>query len=171
MVQFVLTVDTTNQFTSLMKLMADTGIHFKITEPNTKLFAKMLKAAKAEEDLDIFYDTAISTMSDTYITPEHLDTPVPCRSSCSKPVFLQPTQHFKKFCDSTWLNSKGLIHKELALYFVEQQLKMRGIKRDGIIIYTNDYLRDLFQTNAAIIYEKDIPSYVDQLFVAHSKDS
>ena len=171
MVQFVLTIDTTTQFTRLMKLMADTGIHFKITEPNTKLFAKMLKAAKAEEDLDIFYDTAVSTMSDTYITPEHLDKPIPSRPSSEKPVFLQPTAHFKRFCDTPWLNSKGLMNKELALYFVERQLKMRKIKRDGDIIYTNDYLRDLFQTNAYIIYEKDIPAYIDEFFVAHSKDS
>jgi len=171
MVQFVLTIDTTHQFTSLMKLMADTGIHFKITEPNTKLFAKMLKAAKEEEDLDILYDTDISRISDTYITPEHLDMPVPSKLTPEKPVFLQPTPHFKRFCDSAWLNSKSLMNKDLALYFVERQLKMRNIKRDGDIIYTNDYLRDLFQTNAYIIYEKDIPSYVDEFFVAHSKDS
>jgi len=154
MVQFIVTVDTPSNFTKIMKFFGNTGIQFKIAESNTHLFAKMLKAVKEERE------------------KEQLETsPIEEKSESIESVYMQPTDHFKIFCGSAWLTPKGLITKKLALYFLEQQIRMRKIKKDGDIIYTNDYLRDLLQVNLPIIYEKDIPSYINTLFVAHSKDS
>jgi hypothetical protein len=45
------------------------------------------------------------------------------------------------------------------------------VKRQGDLVYTNDYLRRLFNTDAQTLSKQDILTAVDSFFVAHSKNS
>lgn len=78
--------------------------------------------------------------------------------------YRQSTAHFREFCGPEWLTKKGLISKKLALAFVQNQMKTRGIMDSGGKIWLDEYFRNLFNTTAASIYTSEIPRYVEGFF-------
>lgn len=75
----------------------------------------------------------------------------------------KPTEHFKEFCGSEWLNPDGRISQRCVLDFFDQQCKIRKIRTENGQIFLNDWAKKLFQTNAETIPRAAILDYITPL--------
>ena len=161
MAQVTVTIHTSTQLSSFLQFLSATDIRFSVTEENIPPFTRLLHEAQGVGLLSPSINSKLSTSwgnTDIRVFPVE-------RQATTKPhEYLQPTPHFKSFCTHQYLNSAGRISKEGAMYFVECQITAQGVKRQGDIVYTNDYLRRLFATDALTLSKKDIAAAVDSFF-------
>jgi len=78
----------------------------------------------------------------------------------------KPTEHFKEFCGSHCLNSDGLTSCEDVLYIINNNIRNQRIKKEGGVIYANDWIKELFQSSKERYYESELPGLIlSQLFI------
>ena len=82
---------------------------------------------------------------------------------CNIPM--KPTEHFKEFCGSEWLDHRGLISKSNAICFLKYQISARGLKVCDTIVHTNEWLRELIGEDKREIYIQEFPFIVRRFFV------
>jgi hypothetical protein len=162
MAQIVVTLHTSTQLTSFLQFLSATDIRFSVTEENIPPFTRLLHEAQG---VGLVSSDTASSISGSWVNAGIRLAPAEQNKPSTKPPeYLQPTPHFKSFCTHQYLNSAGRISKEGAMYFVECQITAQGVKRQGDIVYTNDYLRRLFATDALTLSKKDIAAAVDSFF-------
>ena len=77
---------------------------------------------------------------------------------------LIPTEHFKLYCGSEWLNKNGMITKRDVVKFIEYSIEVQKLKEVDGIIMTNQWLQDLLKEYRNTIYRKEIPNLVHRFF-------
>jgi hypothetical protein len=76
-----------------------------------------------------------------------------------------PTEYFKTFCGYEWCNKKGEISLGSACDFVRYHMKLRDIQVRNGMVYTDEWLRNLFQDPRVSLYESEIPVLVQKLLI------
>lgn len=168
MSQVTVTLYTPVQLNSFLQFLSSSDIRFSVTHENIPSFTRLLHEA---QHIGLLSPSITSKLSDSWANTGIRVVPVEKKKPTDTQVYLQPTEHFKSFCTQQYLNAAGCISKEGALYFIECQVTAQGVRRQGDVIYTNEYLRRLFNTDAQTLSKQDILTAIDSFFVAHSKNS
>lgn len=161
MAQIIVTLHTSIQLTSFLQFLSSTDIRFSVTEENIPSFTRLLHEA---QDVGLVPPTIASSIPTGWANTGLRVAPVEAKRPTKAPEYLQPTEHFKSFCTQQYLNPAGRITKEGAMYFIECQITAQGVKRQGDVVYTNDYLRRLFATDAQTLSKQDIADGIDSFF-------
>jgi hypothetical protein len=80
-------------------------------------------------------------------------------------VFRKPTSHFKEYCGDEWLNKKGTMTTEEAIYFLNYNIKLRKMKEKDGCIFINEWMQGLLKEYRSVIYREELPLLVDRLFI------
>ncbi len=75
----------------------------------------------------------------------------------------KPTDHFKEYCGSEWLNPKGMISPQSVLNFFDFHIRGRNIRVEDGVIYTTEWLRSLLQETRETMFYDELPQYVSRL--------
>lgn len=74
----------------------------------------------------------------------------------------KPTEHFKSFCGSEWLDINRQTNKRIAYVFVEQQIKWRKpVEYEGKFLMT-EYFQDLFRRKQSFFTMKEVEEWIEE---------
>jgi hypothetical protein len=154
-----LKIQSEDDMPKLLTFLHETNIQFSVENPSTfqQILYKALKNKKVNTNAlrNPAIESQIIGIEDTLVQEVIGDTSTIKETTDSMSILYKPTEHFKEFCGSEWLNANGLISANTALTFLEHNIKSRGIRMVNRVIYTTEWLRAVLQdTREAICYDE-----------------
>ena len=79
-------------------------------------------------------------------------------------ILMKPNDHFKEYVGAEGLNRDGLMSMNDAIRFINTQILIRKLKKDGNFVYTDTWLKGVLQTNNEVINLDELSEIVRGFF-------